>query len=89
MKRRKTIKPDNKGRVHLGKLTDGISSFSIEVDKDHRIILEPLVEIPAREKWLFNNKSALESVKKGLQEAKEKDTHDLGSFKKYLDEDEV
>lgn len=88
MKQPKTIKPDAKGRIYLGNLADGVSSFVIKVDKHHRIILEPLVEVPAREKWLFDNKPALQSVRQGLKEAKEGDVHDLGGFAQYLDEDD-
>ena len=84
----KTIKPDAKGRIYLGKLAEGVSGFAVKVDKNHRIILDPLVEIPAREKWLFDNKPALQSVRQGLKEAKEGKVHDLGSFLKHLDEDE-
>lgn len=82
------IKPDVKGRIYLGKLAEGISGFAVQVDKHHRIILDPLVEIPAREKWLFDNKAVLKSVKQGIGEAKAEKLHDLGSFEKYLDEDD-
>ena len=85
----KTIKPDTKGRIYLGKLAEGVSGFTVKVDKNHRIILDPLVEIPAREKWLFDNKSALKSVRQGLQEAKEGKVHNLGSFAKHWDEDDA
>ncbi|MCW5588972.1 MAG: hypothetical protein KIT27_04835 [Legionellales bacterium] len=85
----KTLKPDAKGRIYLGELAEGISSFAVHVDKHHRIILDPLVEIPAREKWLFDNKSALQAVKQGLEEAKEGKLHDLGSFAKYANKDET
>ena len=67
----KTIKPDTKGRIYLGKLAEGVSGFTVKVDKNHRIILDPLVEIPAREKWLFDNKPALQTVRQGLKEAKD------------------
>lgn len=87
MRQPKTIKPDAKGRVCLGDLANGISSFHLKVDKNHRIILDPLVEVPAREKWLFDNKPALESVRQGLKEAKEGKLHDLGSFAKHLDKE--
>jgi hypothetical protein len=85
----KTIKPDTKGRIYLGRLAEGVSGFAVKIDKHHRIILDPLVEIPAREKWLFDNKVALKSVKQGLEDAKAGKLHDLGSFAKYLDEDDI
>ena len=85
----KHIKPDGKGRIYLGKLAEGVSGFAVKVDKHHRIILDPLVEIPAREKWLFDNKVALKSVKQGIEEARGGKLHDLGSFAQYLDEDDA
>jgi hypothetical protein len=45
-----------------------------------RTILEPMVEIPAREAWLYENKGALEKVKKGLSE---RGKIKRGSFAKY------
>jgi hypothetical protein len=85
----KTIKPDAKGRIYLGELAEGVSGFTVHVDKEHRIILDPLVEIPAREKWLFDNKPALKAVKQGLEEVKKGKLHDLGDFAKYSDEDDA
>lgn len=63
------IKPDSKGRINLGDLAAGVSSFNLSRDGD-KIILEPFCEIPSREKWLFDNKLALDSLKKGLTQAK-------------------
>ena len=85
----KHIKPDTKGRIYLGKLTEGVSGFAVTVDKHHRIILDPLVEIPAREKWLFDNKEALNSVQRGLKEAKGGNFNELGSFAEYLNDYEI
>ena len=52
------VRPDAKGRITLGQLAVGVSSFAIHIDKHHRIILEPFAEIPAKEKWLYQNKEA-------------------------------
>ena len=80
------LRLDSKGRVTLGMLAKGATAFYVSVDKDHRIILEPLVEIPAREKWLFENKAALNQVKKGIHDAAKGKVkkHD---FSKYLNEE--
>jgi hypothetical protein len=80
----KTVRPDAKGRIALGLLAQGVSSFAILQDEDNRIILIPYTEIPANEKWLFNNKEALGKVKKGLQESATGKVRSLGSFKRYL-----
>ena len=44
------------------------------------------VEVPASEKWLFDNPAARESVSRGLADAKNGRVSDLGSFAKYADE---
>ena len=81
----KMVKPDAKGRVTLGHLADGVSRFLIKLGKDHTIILEPYTEIPAREKWLFENDHALDKVKRGLAESATGKTSEIGSFSKHLD----
>lgn len=82
----KVLRPDSKGRICLGKLARGVSSFRVTVDDRQRIVLEPYVEVPASEKWLFDNPAALESVGRGLADAKNGRVSDLGSFARYADE---
>ena len=78
------LRPDSKGRITLGKLADGVSSYRACKQADGKIILEPFVEIPAEERWLWKNKEALKSVMKGIEDAKKGRLVSLGSFKKYL-----
>lgn len=73
---KKTLKPDTKGRITLGELAEGISSFKVTMDKNHRIILEPFVEIPA-----------LKQVQQGVDDAKKGKVRKRGSFSKYKDEE--
>ena len=87
MKAFKIVRPDAKGRVGLGILSKDISGFKLTTDKHGRFILEPLNEIPARERWLYKNPEALASLRQGLKELAE------GKFVKldpsrFLDEDE-
>ena len=77
----RTVHPDSKGRIALGALAKGISSFLIMEDKDGRIILEPRVEIPAREQWLF----AMQQVQKGLKDSAKGKVSKRGDFSKYID----
>ncbi|HMN70109.1 MAG TPA: hypothetical protein PKC28_16335 [Bdellovibrionales bacterium] len=81
------VRPDAKGRVTLSKLAEGVSSFNVSQDEDGRILLEPMVEIPAREKWLYENPQALASVRRGLADSKTGRTKSIGSFFKYAKED--
>jgi len=41
------FRPDSKGRITLGKLAEGVSSYRARRQKDGRIVLEPFVEVPA------------------------------------------
>jgi hypothetical protein len=83
----KVVRPDAKGRVALGELANGVSSFRVSVEGD-RIVLEPYAEVPAREKWLFEHKQALGSVRRGLADSAAGKTKSLGSFAAYVDDDD-
>ena len=77
------LKLDSRNRICLTKLSDHLPSRFVAYEQKGRIILEPLVEIPASEAWIFEpqNRKLLEEVKKGLEQ---KGTIDRGSFKKHL-----
>ncbi|NCC20914.1 MAG: hypothetical protein EOM26_00460 [Alphaproteobacteria bacterium] len=87
MERVVQLRPDSKGRISLGKLAQGVSSFQARRMEDGSIVLEPFAEIPAREKWLFDNPAALGAVKAGLGQAAAGKTRAIGSFAQYADED--
>ncbi len=78
-----TLRPDAKGRICLGKLAQGVSSYKVSIDSQNRLILEPFAEVPLKEKWLFDNKEALQMVQQGLLEAARNETHDLGNFEEF------
>jgi len=78
------LMPDAKGRIALGHLADGVSRFAVTLDEQERIILEPYAEIPAAEKWLFENKKALAQVKRGLRDSAVGYVSSRGSFGKYI-----
>lgn len=82
----KILRPDSKGRICLGRLAEGVSSFHLTVDEEHRIMLVPYSEIPSREKWLFESPEALASVKRGLQDSEADQLRSRGSFSDFSDE---
>lgn len=84
----KVLRPDSKGRICLGQLAEGVSSFHLTVDEGQRIVLVPYSEIPSREKWLFENKNALASVKRGLHDSEAGHLSSRGSFAQFADEDD-
>ncbi|MDP8258700.1 MAG: hypothetical protein P9L90_04685 [Candidatus Aadella gelida] len=66
----KTI--DERNRISLGGvIVKLIKRVKIYQNSAGELLLRPLVEIPASEAWLYNNKKALTAVKKGLKEASE------------------
>lgn len=84
------VRPDAKGRICIGKMAHGVSSYKAIFDEEsHKIILEPYSEIPYHERWLYENKDALNSVMRGLEESLEGKTKYIGSFSKYIEEDDV
>ena len=86
MQRARVVRPDAKGRIVLGNLARGISSFRVTVDRHNNIVLEPFSEVPAREKWLFDNPEALSSVRRGLLDAAQGRVVEGGSFAHFVEE---
>lgn len=73
---------DSRNRISLTKLFSKLKVRSlIAYWRNDKIILEPMVEIPASEAWLFENEPALKKVKRGLSQ---KGTTKRGSFSKYI-----
>lgn len=87
------INMDESQRISLTRLLSKeerklFSSFKAHKEEDGRIILEPLIEIPAKEHWIYKNPVALASLLQGLEDAKAGRIKDRGSFAKYAKEDE-
>lgn len=89
MKAKKILRPDSKGRICLGSLTKGISGYKAVIDENTKeITLKPYTELPLPEQWLFENKEALNQVKRGLQQSASKKTVYKGSFAHYVSNDD-
>lgn len=80
------LRPDAKGRITLGALAQGVSSYRAIQDESGKITLEPFAEIPAHEVWLYKNPKVLEKVRKGIKDADQGKLVSRGSFQKYLEE---
>ncbi|MBW1614927.1 MAG: hypothetical protein JRJ57_13460 [Deltaproteobacteria bacterium] len=73
---------DSKKRVSLTKLLPPGNIHSVRAyTEGHRIILEPMMEVPVEEAWLFENKDAFKKVLTGLSQM---GSVKLGSFSKYV-----
>lgn len=82
---KKKVNPDKRGRVSLKGLVDGFEVFEAEKLEDGTIILKPFVQISADEAWLFKNPQALESLKTGIQQAKEGKIKKRKSYAEFAD----
>lgn len=81
---------DNKFRVCLGSFLSeaeksNISSFKISREESGKITLDPLIEIPANEHWIYKNPEALASLMKGMEDVKAGRVIKGKSFAKFLE----
>lgn len=65
-----SVRPDAKKRVVLQHvhIEEGVT-YHIYRNTLGQIVLDPQVTIPAAEVWLFNNRDALTSVRRGITDA--------------------
>ena len=83
---------DAKKRIGLGEKIARYASktpeaYQVFVDKEGDILLRPVVTIPAREAWVYQNPEVLGQIRAGLSEAKQGKTRkikDLDGFLKEL-----
>ncbi len=74
-------KSDAKKRVSLGMaIRESGATYNIYRNRLGQIVLDPVKAVPAYEAWLFENKSALASLKRGLADSAAGRTKKLGSF---------
>jgi len=72
---------DAKKRISLTKLLPPGNIRSVRAYTDGlRIVLEPMMEVPVEEAWLFENRDSLKKVLTGLSQ---KGSVKRGSFAKY------
>ena len=75
---------DSRKRISLNKLLPDVPVSSVRAYQDgDKIILEPMVEIPAREAWLYQNENALSKIRTGLSE---QGKIKRGSFAEYVED---
>ena len=71
---------DQRNRIALNivkKLPYGVKRVKVYVNIHGEILIRPMVEIPASEAWLFKNKEALASVKRGLEQSEKGEISEL------------
>lgn len=79
-----SVKTDDKGRLILGTVAKA-KSYRVLINEVGQILLDPVVNIPERELWIWQNSVALTSLEVGIKQASSSELHDLGSFAQYAD----
>lgn len=57
------LRPDAKGRVSLGEVARNVSSYRMTVRDNGQLLLDPYVEIPLSDKWVFEDQDLLDKLK--------------------------
>ena len=83
---KRSSRADNRGRLTLGAVAKE-KNYRVMINELGQILLDPIVNIPEKELWLWKNQSALSSLKRGLEEAEASEAEDLGSFAEYAELD--
>ena len=60
---------DERNRLTLGLLIKGSKRVRIYKNDHGDLLLQPLVELPASELWVFENEEVIKSLRKGLRDA--------------------
>ena len=60
---------DDRKRITLGQLLKDTRRIRVYKNARREFLLQPVMEIPAAEVWLFQDKDALQAVQKGLEDA--------------------
>jgi hypothetical protein len=75
---------DSRGRLTLGQVVKG-KSYRVMINDEGQILLDPVMSIPERELWLWQNANVLASVQRGIKQASTEQGRDLGDFSQYVD----
>ena len=87
----KTI--DSKNRITIGErivklitAQTGADEFQIFYSEDGDILLRPMVSIPSKEAWIYQNPDVLKSIRQGLTEAKREKTEKVENLEEFLED---
>ncbi|WP_315788978.1 hypothetical protein [Fischerella sp. JS2] len=80
---KETASADDRGRLTLGAVAK-TKSYRVLINEVGQILLDPVVNFPERELWIWQNSVARNSLELGIKQASG-ELHDLGSFAQYAD----
>jgi len=84
---------DSKNRITIGEKVvklitaqTGADEFQIFYGEEGDILLRPMVSIPSKEAWIYQNPKVLKLIRQGLKEAKQGKTEKVENLKEFLEE---
>ena len=60
---------DERNRLTVGEILKGCKRIRLYRNDSGEVLLQPIVEIPASELWLFRNPEAINEIREGLGDA--------------------
>lgn len=85
MKSEKILRPDSKGRICLGSLTENVSGYKAVVNKvTKEIVLKPYTEVKLQEQWILDNEKVMSSIRQGIKQSFNNETIYKGSFEQHI-----
>lgn len=57
------LRPDSKGKLNIGELAQGVSSYRVVISENGILTLYPYAEVPFSDRWIFEDKELLEKFK--------------------------
>lgn len=57
------LRTDSKGKINIGELAHGVSSYRVVISENSVLTLFPYAEVPFSDKWIFEDKELLEKFK--------------------------
>lgn len=81
------VHPDARGRLALGSVAKE-ADYRVLVNERGQILLDPVVAVPASEAWLWESPALRASMERALNQAAAGEFEDLGSFARFVDEDD-
>lgn len=82
----KTVQKDSRGRIAIGSVAMS-EQYRVSRNSHGQILLTPVVQIPEHEAWVWANRDAIESIRRGVEDAAAGRVESIGSFATFVDVD--
>lgn len=78
---------DSKNRLNIGEKILRhlrVDAFKVFIGEEGDILLRPVVNIPSREAWIYQNPDVLKRIQNGLKDAQEGKIKQVKNVQKFL-----